>query len=257
MTVCRVCYHPDRNAIETDLISGKSLRNIAKCSGVSVSSLHRHKREHLPANLVAGVQARIARRDAHLTDQSNRALDAASTHAAALLDQLHSILARVTRLFDACDTYLADPDDPGRYDLSPRAAEILVRYTTIGPDGARRTHKATLAALLATVVESRADIAAIDSLQLKAADPRELLLKTAHRLETELQVIARLAGNLPDPAAPNAPATVNVLITSPEWLATRSAILRALEPYPDARLAVAAALRASATASGAANEEAR
>jgi hypothetical protein len=51
-----------------------------------------------------------------------------------------------------------------------------------------------------------------------------------------LELLGKLAGELQ--SAP----TVNILI-SPEWVRLRTLILEALEPYPDARLAVAGALR--------------
>jgi hypothetical protein len=51
-----------------------------------------------------------------------------------------------------------------------------------------------------------------------------------------LELLAKLVGELNE-------TTVNVaLIASPEWTAVRAAVLRAVEPYPDARLALAEAL---------------
>jgi hypothetical protein len=53
-----------------------------------------------------------------------------------------------------------------------------------------------------------------------------------------LETIAKITGEL------NERPVVNVLnvAASPEWIELRSRILAALEPHPDARLAVAAAL---------------
>ena len=78
--------------------------------------------------------ARTARLAEHVRFQELQAAD----HAAALLAELDSTLARVRKLFDACDRWLADPDDPSRYDLNPRAEEIIVHHTIVGPDGAAR-----------------------------------------------------------------------------------------------------------------------
>jgi hypothetical protein len=52
-----------------------------------------------------------------------------------------------------------------------------------------------------------------------------------------LELLGKLMGELQD-AAP----TYNTLVVAPEWLATRAALLAALEPYPEARTAAAAAL---------------
>lgn len=52
-----------------------------------------------------------------------------------------------------------------------------------------------------------------------------------------LELLGKLAGQLHDQEV-----KVAVLTTSPDWLTLRSAILLALDPYPDARLAVVGAL---------------
>jgi hypothetical protein len=54
-----------------------------------------------------------------------------------------------------------------------------------------------------------------------------------------LELLARLRGELNEQQN----TTVNVLL-APEWLATRAALLAALEPYVEARIAVSAALLA-------------
>jgi hypothetical protein len=155
---------------------------------------------------------------------------------------------------------LTDPEHPERYDLGPRAEELLVHYWTAGADGGRVRAKAPLSELLAQAGATaeagasasgeartgarpaRIEVAGVD---LRGADPRELILKAAQRLEAELRLVARLLGQLPGPAEGTAGVrtTVNVLVTSPEWLTTRAAILAALEPYPQAREAVAEAVR--------------
>ena len=45
-----------------------------------------------------------------------------------------------------------------------------------------------------------------------------------------------------EPARSDTRTTVNVLVTSPEWLAVRGRLLAALEAHPEARVAVVAAL---------------
>jgi len=66
-------------------------------------------------------------------------------------------------------------------------------------------------------------------------------LKTAlagvRELTRIVELLAKLHGELKDGP------TVNILVTSPEWLAIRSALLTALLPFPQAKLAVAEALR--------------
>ena len=49
---CTICGHSKRSAIEKALLSGEALRKIAERTGTSVTSLHRHKTEHLTPTLV-------------------------------------------------------------------------------------------------------------------------------------------------------------------------------------------------------------
>lgn len=58
--VCSVCTHPEAEAINISLLSGRaSLRDIAGKYGLSLSAVHRHK-QHLPAQLVACDEGREA-----------------------------------------------------------------------------------------------------------------------------------------------------------------------------------------------------
>ena len=47
MRKCKVCCRADRRDIDRKLISGKSIRSIARETGLSHSSIGRHKSNHL------------------------------------------------------------------------------------------------------------------------------------------------------------------------------------------------------------------
>jgi hypothetical protein len=70
---CRVCGHKKRLEIDRALLEGKSLRDIARrATGLSASSLQRHKAEHLARHLVKAHEAReAARADSLLADVRN------------------------------------------------------------------------------------------------------------------------------------------------------------------------------------------
>jgi len=55
---CRVCGHRKRLEIDRALIEGKSLRDIARQTGTTASSLQRHKADHLAPSLVKAYQAK-------------------------------------------------------------------------------------------------------------------------------------------------------------------------------------------------------
>jgi hypothetical protein len=64
-----------------------------------------------------------------------------------LVAEAEQCLRRLARLCDACDDYLRHPEDPDRYDLSPRVEEIMVTYSDDG--GPRK--RASVSDLLARV----------------------------------------------------------------------------------------------------------
>ena len=61
---CSICLHPDRDAIDRDLLAQRPYRHIAAHYGTSTGALQRHK-EHLP---VALTQAQEAEAVAHGDD---------------------------------------------------------------------------------------------------------------------------------------------------------------------------------------------
>jgi hypothetical protein len=66
---CRVCGHKKRLEIDRALLEGQSLRDIARRTGTTASSLQRHKAEHLARHLVKAHEAReVARADSLLDD---------------------------------------------------------------------------------------------------------------------------------------------------------------------------------------------
>lgn len=54
---CSICRHPEREAIDSALVASKPFRYISVCFGTSVSSLFRHKQDHIPATLAKAVEA--------------------------------------------------------------------------------------------------------------------------------------------------------------------------------------------------------
>jgi transposase-like protein len=53
MAKCTICFHPQRDAIDTTIRSGASLRNIAKQFNVSPAAVNRHKSSHLDSPQIA------------------------------------------------------------------------------------------------------------------------------------------------------------------------------------------------------------
>lgn len=210
---CTICTHAERGAIDQALVSGTEIRETSALFRVSEDALTRHRAAHIPAALQT-----VARQQ-----QEQGALD--------VMAELQRLFARINRLFDACDEWLTDPDDPARYSLDPRADEVKVIYSEPGPDGKPIRRRASLAVLLNQAAPGKAII----HVDTKHSDPRELVLKTAGQLQSQQEFLAKMLGQLQQEG------TINILV-APEWLAIRATLLAALAPYPDARQAVAARL---------------
>lgn len=97
--------------------------------------------------------------------------------------------------------------------------------------------KAEAGDLFAALEELRAETREV--LELVRGKNSEMTLKAVARLEKQLELQAKLLGLLQEST------TINVHL-SPEWVQLRTSILRTLEPFPDARLALVRVLSAPA-----------
>ena len=66
---CLTCRNEAREAIDKALVAGEPLRDIAGRTGLSKSSLDRHKKDHLSNTLVAAAQSRDLAHGSKLLDQ--------------------------------------------------------------------------------------------------------------------------------------------------------------------------------------------
>lgn len=166
---CTICQHAQRQAIDQALAGGESNRRIAAQFGVGESAVRRHKASHLPAVVVHAAQQQ------ELSD----AID--------VLKELQRCFNRINLLFDACHEWLQDPDDPERYTLDPRSNEVQVIYAEIGPRGKPVQKRERLSVLLARLEGKQ-----VLHSEIRHADPRELVLKTASQLSAQLQLVSDL-----------------------------------------------------------------
>jgi hypothetical protein len=107
--------------------------------------------------------------------------------------ELSKNLRVANKLQAACDEWLTDADDPEKYEVGPRAEEVIVTYSVPTPKGFRK-EKATLAKLL----EKAKPPGFIETTETKHADPRELILKTAAEVRQTINTCAELAKLLAD-----------------------------------------------------------
>ncbi len=151
---CVVCEHEKINEINEALLAGETYRNIAKRFSVSISSLSRHKNQHIPKAMTKAQEAQeVAQADN-------------------LLEQVQNLQAK--------------------------ALSILAKAEASG--------------------------------DLRTA------LQGIREARSCLELLAKLQGELQQEG------TVNITL-APEWLELRTVILQSLEPWPEARLAIAQAVK--------------
>lgn len=257
-----MCAHPDHQAIDKALVTKRPYRRIATQFAVTDSALRRHAAEHLLATIV----------DAWQAERHRNGLE--------LADELRAWMDTLTKLLRACDDWLTDPDDPTRYDLAPRAHEIVVIYEAPAggsPRGAlAEAVIAAARALVATAgqAERAALLAAVGRLdrhdglgeppprpQRRKAPLSTLLARVDG--EDKAGVVLGWESKVTDPrkliidtskaleghlrllgelvGKLQTQGTMNFLVTQ-EWGELRTRMLVALAPFPDAQLALAGAL---------------
>jgi hypothetical protein len=174
--------HPRREEIIRDIAGGgMSNRAVAEKYGISHGAVNRYKNGKLLA------LAAEAARDRGLGE------------GAAVLGRVEKVMERVQKLYDACDEYLKDPENPGKYNLFPRAWELEVIYRERVQSGDKVktvARKALLSALLERVSEAL-DIEPV-AVSYRGTDPRKLVIEAAKAIKEQLELVAKIQGAVKD-----------------------------------------------------------
>lgn len=286
---CTVCASPDRAEIDKALIAATvPYRHIAARWKVTTQALLRHKADHVTADILAAWQRERADNGAelaselrgwmdHITkllracdewltdpedptryDLNPRAHEVWCHYEAPIEGPVRSLMVdalvaaaralvkdngREQRLaFFAAVRHLNEHDGIGEDEGDDGGEEangpsVIIRT---GPRYVRR--KARLSDLLARV-DGNELVGNVTLIEHKSADPRKLIIDASKALEGHQRLFAELVGKL------QTQGTVN-FIASPEWVALRTRMLASLALYPDARLALAAAIEGEAEEAG-------
>jgi hypothetical protein len=204
---CSICTHAQRTEIEIDLINSGTFRDVAGRYGVSVSAVHRHKKQgHLASGLLQlPLQNSGSAREAfelRTADQAGQTMEVSAAvqgkiekdggRARDVMVELERCFSRANLLFEACDRWLRDPEDPDRYDLNPRAEDVFITFSEQDGEGnVRVRRKKRLSLLLEEVKGMRVGVGVeILTVETKSADPRKLVLDAIAELRqlTALQL---------------------------------------------------------------------
>ena len=207
---CATCGHPQRTAIEAEIVAGRAVRAVAAEFGVDHSSLSRHVRNHLPA-----------------------AIRAAAVHAIEAIDAPSRWPTRLVLIEDA------PPEELTAAPQSTNSVQPVANSPAAPVDAAPAPAPAPAPLGLLALARSLRDRAL--RILDRAEDVRDekTALAAVREVRGIIDSLARLEP--PEARAEDAPALAN----SSEWQRVRAAIIAALADYPEARLAVAEALAAT------------
>ncbi len=86
---CSICRHSKRCEIDSSMVNGESLRNVAKQFHVSSTAIFRHKRDHIPPMLLKAAEADLKAREILQGDQ--------------LLEQVRDLNERTLRILQEAE----------------------------------------------------------------------------------------------------------------------------------------------------------
>ncbi|MCC6596979.1 MAG: hypothetical protein IT477_10765 [Rhodanobacteraceae bacterium] len=211
---CSVCSHPKRGEIDQALARGEPNRSIALGFALSIDSVKRHRSNHL-AGTIAKANRAAERKVAAVVEEK---IEREQIRSLDTMTELQNIFDSMNRMLDACDAWLTDPDNPTQYELGPRAHEVNIVYESkIGEknDGtpilSRR--KEPLSVLIAKV-EKHWQVDSVLLVEHKSADPRKLIIDTANQLRSNIELLARIQGQITESAEQIN--IVNLLVVRPE-----------------------------------------
>lgn len=192
----RVDSHPKKTRIIRDLINQVPYETIANNYGLTFSSVQRYASQKLRL-------------------QAAKALKKGYYDGANLLSRIEDTIVYVQKMYEACDEWLTDPDDPSSYTLDSRADEIKVIYDehytdTNGEDKYKKKTEDLQTLLDKALTED--DVLIL--VETKKADPRKLVLDTANTMSKQLELLAKIAGVVQDQVTNINIDTVNTAVIS-------------------------------------------
>lgn len=208
---------------------GANLCAIARRLGVHRNTVRAFRDKHLPKS-VRDADARLSRLPRPDLQVSQ-------------LERLDALSHKLEKMIDAADRWLADPNEPGAYTLDPRdhETEVVWEEEVEGERGRMKTirHKERLSDILRRCGEKgRPRMDEVLVVETMAGNNRRAFIDAVNAMRPLAELLGKARSEIkPDPGS-----TVNVLVTSPDWLALRERLADALEPYPDALAAVQEAI---------------
>ena len=200
--------HPRRRQIERDIIDGVSCEKIASdYGGLSANAVRRYAKDRMPEIMAV---AKL--------EQVN-----------GILERIEDCIVKISHFFDSVTDWLSDPEDSGRPNFEPRASEMNVTVEIMDKDESKAVRRRMTMQELVEYVEDREEgrKAKVLNATLTIQDPRVTMLKTADVLTRQLELLAKVKGQIVE----NRTTVLNVTADVSE---IADIARKALEPYPEA-----------------------
>lgn len=168
---CKVCSSDQCGEITQRIRKKEPISQISTRYGFNRKILTRHKNECMVKMLAIDDKVK----DELVSDT--------------LINLVKENVAMVRKMIIACDSYMTDPDNPGQYFLGPQAHEIEMVYRQYDKKGALLPNKEKcMLQDKIREIECSEQISVV-SCNIKTSDPRDLLLKSAKKLEETAKMI--------------------------------------------------------------------
>lgn len=200
--------HPRRRQIERDIIDGVSCEKIASdYGGLSANAVRRYAKNRMPEIMAV---AKLEQVDG-------------------ILERIEDCIVKIDHFFDSVTDWLSDPEDSGRPNFEPRASEMNVTVEIMDKDESKAVRRRMTMQELVEYVEDREEgrKAKVLNATLAIQDPRVTMLKTADVLTRQLELLAKVKGQIVE----NRTTVLNVTADVSE---IADIARKALEPYPEA-----------------------
>lgn len=200
--------HPRRRDIERSIVEGMPYGEIAKnFEGLTSSSVRRYAKDRMPEIMAV---AKLEQVDG-------------------ILERIEDCIVKISHFFDSVTDWLSDPEDSGRPNFEPRASEVAVTAEILEDGKEKPSRRRMTMQELVDYVEDRSEDRKVKVLNasLSIQDPRVTMLKTADVLTRQLELLAKVKGQIVE----NRTTVLNVTADVSE---IADIARKALEPYPEA-----------------------
>ena len=198
-----------RKQIEKDIIDNIPYRVIAQKYGYSEAAISHYKKKHLLKKVNTLQEKKDIKEGAYL------------------YHILEKYINNVNIIADSCINELRDPDNPDLLDVGTQATDVLITYR----DSEGNRHKKDLQQII-DELNNKVDVLKV---RVDRPDRIKTLIQASHAMNKHLSLLADIKGMIGN-------TTINI-VNQPVFIEFTQHVLKALEPYGEARRAVAEYLR--------------